>query len=113
MAKAESDIAQNYAGAFDGHLGFGKAPALLIVDVVMAYLEPSSALYAGVEAALASNERLAAAARTAGVPVISGPEFARRVRRTLPAGATACLSVRSRHACAAPGSSASRFLDVA
>lgn len=70
MAKAESDIAQNYAGAFDGHLGFGKAPALLIVDVVMAYLEPSSSLYAGVEAALASNERLAAAARAAGVPLI-------------------------------------------
>ncbi len=70
MAKAERDIAQNYAGAFDGHLGFGKAPALLIVDVVMAYLEPSSALYAGVEAALASNERLAEAARAAGVPVI-------------------------------------------
>ncbi len=70
MAKAESDITQNYAGAFDGHLGFGKAPALLIVDVVMAYLEPSSALYAGVEAALASNERLAEAARAAGVPVI-------------------------------------------
>jgi maleamate amidohydrolase len=43
---------------------------LLIVDVVMAYLKPASPLYAGVEAALASNERLAAAARDAGMPVI-------------------------------------------
>jgi maleamate amidohydrolase len=42
----------------------------VIVDVCMAYLEPSSPLYAGVEDALASNIRLAAAARAAGVPVI-------------------------------------------
>lgn len=70
MAQAVDDITQNYAGAFDGHLAFGQRPALLIVDVVMAYLDPKSALYAGVEAALASNERLAAAARKAGVPII-------------------------------------------
>ena len=63
-------LAENYAGAFDGHLPFGKRPALLIVDFVMAYLEPSSPLYAGVEDALASNERLLAAARAAGIPVI-------------------------------------------
>ena len=63
-------LAENYAGAFDGHLPFGKHPALLIVDFVMAYLEPSSPLYAGVEEALASNQRLLAAARAAGIPVI-------------------------------------------
>ena len=63
-------LAENYAGAFDGHLPFGKRPALLIVDFVMAYLEPSSPLYAGVEDALASNQRLLAAAREAGIPVI-------------------------------------------
>jgi maleamate amidohydrolase len=66
----EADISTNYAGAFDGHLPFGKKPALLIVDFVMAYLEPTSSLYAGVEDALASNERLLAAARGAGIPVI-------------------------------------------
>jgi maleamate amidohydrolase len=64
------DLASNYAGAFDGQLAPGRRAALLVVDVVMAYLEPSSPLYAGVEAALASNERLLAGARAAGVPVI-------------------------------------------
>lgn len=70
MTAHADDITQNYAGAFDGHLAFGTRPALLIVDVVMAYLDPQSALYAGVEAALASNERLVSAARAAGVPII-------------------------------------------
>ncbi len=65
-----AELWRNYGGAFDGHLAFGQRPALLIVDVVMAYLDPQSPLYAGVEAALASNERLVAAARAAGVPVI-------------------------------------------
>lgn len=64
------DLTENYKGAFDGHLPFGKRPALLIVDFVVAYLDPASPLYAGVEDALASNERLLAAARTAGIPVI-------------------------------------------
>lgn len=64
------DLAANYSGAFDGHLPAPARPALLIVDVVMAYLDPGSPLYAGVEAALASCERLVAAARGHGVPVI-------------------------------------------
>ena len=64
------EVNANYAGAFDGKLGFGKAPALLIVDVVMAYLDPSSPLYAAREGSLASNMRLLAAARHAGIPVI-------------------------------------------
>lgn len=67
----QDDLQQDYAAAgFGGQLPFGQRPVLLIVDVVMAYLKPASPLYAGVEAALASNERLAAAARQAGVPVI-------------------------------------------
>lgn len=64
------DLTRNYAGAFDGHLPFGGRPALLIVDFVVAYLDPASPLYAGVEDALASNERLLAAARMAGIPVL-------------------------------------------
>ncbi|MFM9853817.1 MAG: isochorismatase family protein [Sphingomonadaceae bacterium] len=70
MARAQSDLTANYSGAFDGHLAFGKSPALLIVDFVIAYLEKSSPLYAGVEDALASTERLLAAARAAHIPVI-------------------------------------------
>lgn len=65
------DLASDYADAgFGGRLAFGRSPVLLIVDVVMAYLDPASPLYAGVEDALASNERLVAAARGAGMPVI-------------------------------------------
>lgn len=65
------DLDANYAVAFDGALPFGERPALLIVDVVVAYLTPGSPLYdPAFETALASNERLVAAARAAGVPVI-------------------------------------------
>lgn len=63
------DLSASYAKAFAGHLQPGAKPALLIVDVVMAYLDPQSPLYAAAEPALASNERLVAAARAAGVPV--------------------------------------------
>ncbi len=70
MAKDEGDLSANYAGAFGGHLPFGKRPALLIVDFVKAYLEKDSPLYARVEDALASNERLLAAARGARIPVV-------------------------------------------
>lgn len=66
-----SELDDDYAAAgFDGRLEFGKRPALVVVDVCMAYLDPASPLYAGVEDALASNIRLVDAARTAGVPVI-------------------------------------------
>jgi maleamate amidohydrolase len=59
------------AGTFDGRLSFGSRPALLLVDVVMAYLEPGSVLYGtAFVSALATNERLVAAARDAGVPVV-------------------------------------------
>ncbi len=67
----DAELKANYAGAFDGRLPFGQRPALLIVDVVMAYLTPGSPLYdLAFEKALASNERLVAAARARDVPVI-------------------------------------------
>jgi maleamate amidohydrolase len=66
-----SDLMADYAAAgFGGHLPFGERPALLIVDVCNAYLDPASPLYAGVESALASNIRLVEAARAAAVPVV-------------------------------------------
>lgn len=68
--KGPDGLARNYAGAFDGHLSFGTNPALIIVDVVMAYFDKNSPLYAGVDDVLASNERLLAAARKASIPVI-------------------------------------------
>lgn len=70
MTQGGGNLSANYAKAFDGHLEFGKHPALLIVDFVMAYLDPASPLYAGVEDALECNIRLLAAVRQAGIPVI-------------------------------------------
>lgn len=63
--------AGNYAGVYEGRLQPGSRPALLIVDVVAAYLEEGSALYMETAAAAKdSNRRLAEAARAAGVPVV-------------------------------------------
>jgi maleamate amidohydrolase len=64
------DLTRNYASSFNGHLPFGQKPALLIIDVVMAYFDTASPLYAGVEDALASNQRLLTAARQATIPII-------------------------------------------
>jgi maleamate amidohydrolase len=64
------DLNENYKGAFDGSLGFGDKPALILVDFVRAYFDKDSPLYAGVEDALASAIRIRDAARTAGVTVI-------------------------------------------
>jgi maleamate amidohydrolase len=63
-------LSQNYAAAFGGKAGFGRRPALLLIDFVAAYFARASPLYAGVEAALTSALRVRAAARAAGVPVI-------------------------------------------
>ncbi len=68
---AGPSASDNYAGVFEGRLQPGKRPALLIIDVVTAYLEPSSPLFMdSAAAAKDSNRRLAEAARAAGVPVI-------------------------------------------
>ncbi|AOR79540.1 isochorismatase family protein [Novosphingobium resinovorum] len=67
-----SDLLDDYnRGGFGGALQPGKKPALLLVDVVVAYLTPGQPLYSPrFETALASCERLTEAARKAGVPVI-------------------------------------------
>ncbi len=64
------DLTENYRGAFDGSLGFGKAPALVLVDFVRAYFDKDCPLYAGVEAELAAALRIRDKARAAGIPVI-------------------------------------------
>lgn len=61
---------ENYARAYQGRLGFGRHPVLLIVDMVQAYFDPSCPLYAEVEAELATTIKLIDAARHASVPVI-------------------------------------------
>lgn len=64
------DLSANYKKAYDNRLGFGKHPALILIDFVQAYFDPDCALYAGVEDALASALRIREAARAAEVPVI-------------------------------------------
>jgi maleamate amidohydrolase len=64
------DLQDNYRGAFDGSLGFGSSPALILIDFVEAYFDEQSPLYAGVEDALSAALRVRAAARAAGIPVI-------------------------------------------
>jgi maleamate amidohydrolase len=64
------ELDENYKGAFDGSLGFGNKPALILVDLVRAYFDKESPLYAGVEDALASAIRIRDEARVAGIPII-------------------------------------------
>lgn len=40
------DLESNYKGIFDGRLGFGKRPALLIVDFINAYVTEGAPLFA-------------------------------------------------------------------
>ncbi len=69
---ATTSLGDDYLRAgFGATLPFGERPALLVVDVVRAYVDPTSPLYAaGFVEALAPNRRLVAAARASGVPVI-------------------------------------------
>lgn len=67
---ASDDLEQNYSGVFDGRLAPGQRPALLIVDMVMAYKDPGSPLCIDGSAAAAATARLAAVARDVGAPVI-------------------------------------------
>lgn len=67
MTALDEDYAQ---AGFGGALRWGERPALVIIDMAMAYFAPGSPLYAGVESTLAPNGALAAAARAAGVPVV-------------------------------------------
>lgn len=58
------------SGGFAGRLGFGAAPALVLVDLVQAYLIDGSPLRAPVDDAVAAAAQLLAAARAARVPVV-------------------------------------------
>ncbi|MDJ0917372.1 MAG: isochorismatase family protein [Woeseiaceae bacterium] len=62
-------MTDNYADTFDGSLGFGQSPALILVDFVAAYFDDSSPLYAGVESELETALSLVDEARKAAVPI--------------------------------------------
>lgn len=60
----------DYRGVFDGRAGFGQRPALVLIDLVEAYFDEKSPLYADVASALASALRVRQAAHDRNVPVI-------------------------------------------
>lgn len=61
----------NYRGVFDGSVGFGKRPAVLVIDFIKAYTTKGAPLYAPAVAEAARRTKpLLDAARTRGVPVI-------------------------------------------
>ena len=66
----DEDLDANYRRAYGNRIGFGRRPALILIDFVQAYFDRSCDLYAGVEAALGSALRIREAARASGVPVI-------------------------------------------
>ena len=62
---------QNYVGVFDGKVGFGAKPAVVVIDFTLAYTTPGSPFFAeGVVRAVRDTVPLIAAARAAGIPVI-------------------------------------------
>jgi maleamate amidohydrolase len=68
---ANDALQQNYKGVFDGRLGFGSKPALLIVDFINAYVTEGSALYAPpVVDAVTQTVDVLALAREKHIPVI-------------------------------------------
>jgi maleamate amidohydrolase len=66
-----SDLTTNYQGVFDGRLGFGKRPALLVVDFIRAYTTPDAPLYApAVQEAVLATAPLLELARAKQVLVV-------------------------------------------
>lgn len=66
-----NDLQTNYKGVFDGRIGFGKRPAVLVVDFINAYTTEGSLLYApDVVTAVNETVDLLALAREKIVPVL-------------------------------------------
>jgi maleamate amidohydrolase len=64
------NLDDNYKIAYANRVGFGKRPALVLIDFADAYFDPDCVLYAGVDAALASALRIRDVAHEMGIPVI-------------------------------------------
>jgi maleamate amidohydrolase len=61
----------NYQGVWGNRIGFGRRPALLVIDFLKAYTSEGAPLYApGVVEAVAKTPALVNAARQVGIPVI-------------------------------------------
>lgn len=65
-----NELASNYKRAYDNRLGFGRSPALILIDFVRAYFEPECELFADVQTELEVALRVREHARRAGIQVI-------------------------------------------
>jgi maleamate amidohydrolase len=63
------------AAGFRGEVGFGMRPAVIVVDLMMAYFDRLSPMYAGVEHVLESIVTVVRAAHAGGIPVIFTRQF--------------------------------------
>ena len=62
---SQQSLQDNYSGVFDGRIGYGQKPAIVVVDFINAYTTPGSPLYASgvVDAVRASVDLLDIARR--------------------------------------------------
>ena len=65
-----SDLIENYKRAYDNRLGFGRKPALILVDFVQAYFDKNCELFADVQNELDSALRIVEAARDVGILIV-------------------------------------------
>lgn len=65
-----NDKINNYKRAYGNKLGYGKRPALILVDFVEAYFDESCELYADVDQSLASALRVREAASAQNIPIV-------------------------------------------
>jgi maleamate amidohydrolase len=66
-----ANATQNYAGVWDNRMGFGKKPAVLVIDLLQGYTLPGAPLYApGVVKCVKEVPALLKVARRKKVPVI-------------------------------------------
>jgi maleamate amidohydrolase len=68
---AGGSATENYAGVWDNRMGFGRRPAVIVIDLLQGYTLPGAPLYApGVVACVKEVPELLRAARKKKVPVI-------------------------------------------
>ncbi|MBE7530550.1 MAG: isochorismatase family protein [Chloroflexi bacterium] len=66
-----TSLNNNYKGVFDGRLGFGQRPSLLVVDFIKAYTTPGSPLFApAVVTAVQQTALLLALAHARDIPIL-------------------------------------------
>ena len=68
---SQESLQDNYSGVFDGRVGYGQKPAVVVVDFINAYTTPGSPLYAsGVVDAVRASVDLLDIARRNGILVV-------------------------------------------